>query len=453
MPQKLCHKAVILTLVVLMVACGLSGMFILSPEAHAQGIQATLNPTSGPSDTPVAIVGSGWTPGHEICVYWNAVHNDTLTCDTAKQDGTFTDSFTIPQLVAPGLDKIIINDEYDYTFTDTLAINFTVTTTQAPPPAPTPPPPPSPTPVLTTDCAHLVTPWVALYQYANFGGCELCFEGTGLLNLANFGFDKQTMSINIAANGAFFDQPGGQGNQLAFYYADRQADLGAWDNRISSFVVSGGNTPPPAPTPTPTPPPAPTWLYDAGNYAGKSGFVSIAGTYNEPDGSKYFNYCGPGASQELISAWTSNVPSIDMLAKEEKTNQKGPGTYMTDMVKPINDAIGQPYYSASVASSQQDFSNMIGRNILDNGHPLITGIQTQGTKGVPSLVGWSLSAPHIITIYGFDFTSPSVGYIYYYETASPGAGATMGPGKYHLSYSDFWKLVQFNPNADIQLHG
>jgi hypothetical protein len=57
-------------------------------------------------------------------------------------------------------------------------------------------------PTIMTDCAHLVTPWVALYQYSHFGGRELCFEGKGLINLADFGFDKQTEAINIAANGA-----------------------------------------------------------------------------------------------------------------------------------------------------------------------------------------------------------------------------------------------------------
>jgi serine/threonine protein kinase len=112
-------------------------------------------------------------------------------------------------------------------------------------PTPTPPPTqpptlpanPTPHPTITTDCGHLVTPWVALYQYPNFGGRELCFEGTGLINLSDYGFDMQTQSINIAANGYFYDQPDAQGNELGFYYADEQADLGNWDNRISSILV------------------------------------------------------------------------------------------------------------------------------------------------------------------------------------------------------------------------
>jgi serine/threonine protein kinase len=122
---------------------------------------------------------------------------------------------------------------------------ITSTAMQSTFPTPTPTSIPTPTqaivarPTLTTDCAHLVTPWVALYQYSNFGGRELCFEGKGLINLADCGFDKQTDSINIAANGTFFDQPDGKGTQLGFYYSDEKADLGTWDNRISSFIVTG----------------------------------------------------------------------------------------------------------------------------------------------------------------------------------------------------------------------
>jgi len=111
------------------------------------------------------------------------------------------------------------------------------TPTLPPTQPPTPPANPTPHPTITTDCGHLVTPWVALYQYPNFGGRELCFEETGIINLSDYGFDMQTQSINIAANGYFYDQPNGQGNQLAFYYADEQADLGNWDNRISSILV------------------------------------------------------------------------------------------------------------------------------------------------------------------------------------------------------------------------
>ena len=125
---------------------------------------------------------------------------------------------------------------------------------------------------------------------------------------------------------------------------------------------------------------------------------------------------------------------------------------MTDMVTPINNAIGQNYYTTSTATSQGDFSNMVGGDILDNNHPMITGIQTKGNGH--TLPDWDHSAAHIITIYGFDFTSPTVGYIDYYETASAGSGAQSGAWTTHrMEYNAFWSLVQFNPQANIQLHG
>jgi hypothetical protein len=189
--------------------------------------------------------------------------------------------------------------------------------------------------------------------------------------------------------------------------------------------------------------------YDAGNYAGKSGFVPVY-RHDEPNDSAHDNYCGPGSSQVLISAWTSNVPDLEQLANQEHTKEHN-FTYMSDMVKPINDAIGQSYYNVQDAVTQQGFSNMIGRDILDKHHPLITGIKTQGNGY--TLRGWHLDPPadHIITIYGFDFRSPDVGYIYYYETASQHAGETEGgPGPKIQEYNAFWSLVFLNR---VQLAG
>jgi hypothetical protein len=123
------------------------------------------------------------------------------------------------------------------------------------------------------------------------------------------------------------------------------------------------------------------------------------------------------------------------------------------MVKPINNHIGQSYYSVQSATSQKDFSNMIGRNILDNQHPLITGIVTKSSMyalNMYALKGWDQypTTNHIITIYGFDFSSPDIGYVYYYETASTHAGEKEGPGPKVLEYNAFWSLVQ---ELNIQL--
>jgi hypothetical protein len=188
--------------------------------------------------------------------------------------------------------------------------------------------------------------------------------------------------------------------------------------------------------------------YAPGKYAGKAGVVGVSNSYFEPIGD--VNYCGPGASQVLISAWTNTVPDIGTLAKEEHTISSW-GTYIDCMIKPINDAIHQTYYSINYAGTkQEDFSNMIGREILDNHHPLITGIKTQANGY--TLGGWDHPADHIITIYGFDFRSPTKGYIYYYETANTDAGETKGPGPKLQEYNSFWSLVN-NPQNNVQLTG
>jgi len=186
-------------------------------------------------------------------------------------------------------------------------------------------------------------------------------------------------------------------------------------------------------------------LYSAGRYTGKSAMVSV-GRYDEPNSLSYVNYCGPAASRVLISNWTSNVPSLDTLAAEEKTNQGHTGTYLDDMVTPINNAIGTNFYkNGGAASDQSDFSNRLGKVIYDDHRPLITGIMT-GIGNI-HLNGWSSAVTHIIAIYGFDFSSPTQGKIYYMETAGTVAGTT-ATGPQVMDYQSFWTLVAAN---NIQL--
>lgn len=194
------------------------------------------------------------------------------------------------------------------------------------------------------------------------------------------------------------------------------------------------------------------WTYQAGNYAGWSGTVSVNTSFHEPNTAADVNYCGPGASQVLISNWTKNVPSIDTLAAEEKTIRTGPnaGTLISNMVTPINDAIGTGYYAGlGGASNQEAFSNLIAENIL-NGHPLITGIMTgvgntylNGWQPVKQGGGSGYQVSHIVTIYGFDFTSPASGKIYYVETAGTVSG-TNKTGPQVIDYQSFWTLVYAN---------
>jgi hypothetical protein len=86
--------------------------------------------------------------------------------------------------------------------------------------------------------------WAAFYWDVNFSGPQLCFTGTGSIDLSNYdGYPGQTWrnhasSINIAARGQFFDQ---NGSALGFYRGMRVSDLRTmgWNDRISSFQIVG----------------------------------------------------------------------------------------------------------------------------------------------------------------------------------------------------------------------
>lgn len=179
---------------------------------------------------------------------------------------------------------------------------------------------------------------------------------------------------------------------------------------------------------------------DPGSYGGKQGSVGVT-AYAEPNLYAYRNYCGPGASQVVVSNWTGNVPSIDTLASQEGANANS-GAYLSNMVGPINsDAGAGGYYLNQVAGSQGTFSNWIGGDIYVDYHPLITAIETRGNGY--TLQGWSVTAPHIIALYGFNFVTPGAGYVSYVETAGTVAGTT-ATGRNNYSYDPFWSLVTLN---------
>ena len=129
---------------------------------------------------------------------------------------------------------------------------------------------------------------------------------------------------------------------------------------------------------------------------------------------------------------------------------KTEGTRAKHMVNPINVAIGQEYYKElkDGAASQAAFSNLLGKDLLNNNHPIITGIMTKDAAG-HALNGWKHSTQHIVTIYGFDFSSPTEGTISYMETGSQGAGTTKH-GSQSMDYQSFWPLVAAN---NVQIVG
>src|SRR5713101_1993625 len=56
-----------------------------------------------------------------------------------------------------------------------------------------------------------------------------------------------------------------------------------------------------------------------GQVAASQGAVVVRG-FHEPGDWAHRNYCGAGATQVLLSAWMSDVPDIETVAKASKLN-------------------------------------------------------------------------------------------------------------------------------------
>jgi hypothetical protein len=49
-------------------------------------------------------------------------------------------------------------------------------------------------------------PWIAFYDGRHWGQPEICFNGSGLVNLSDYGWALRAQSINASANsGCFYD--------------------------------------------------------------------------------------------------------------------------------------------------------------------------------------------------------------------------------------------------------
>jgi len=90
------------------------------------------------------------------------------------------------------------------------------------------------------DCnVPLSHPWVAFYDGRNFALPKICFEGSGLVNLTDYGWANRAQSINVSVNaGCFYDDEFGRGQSSCFKGAFRDNDLSSWNNRIVSFRIN-----------------------------------------------------------------------------------------------------------------------------------------------------------------------------------------------------------------------
>ncbi len=392
------------------------------PPSSCSAPSVSLTPSAGPVGSQFVMKGVGWISG-------GVVH---ITLPNGSK-GIFGAADATPTVSAGGAWQTTVTvgkspaGSYTFTFAETGCTSQTGTfQVTASPPPPTCPPAPHPNldPSTTTGSvgSHFSVTGSGWYPNDTVA-IHLPYGSPGL-----FGFARITWPANSSGDwrvNITVEKPTPPGTYELIF---SQSACGGLQKTLN-FTVTGSAT----------------WAYDAGSYAGRSGTVRVNTSLHEPNIKADANFCGPGASQVLISAWTNKVPKIETLAIQESTNVPNPGTLMKNMQGPINKDIGTDYYTdlESGSSSRGAFSNLIGRDIL-SGHPLITGIMTG--VGNTFLNGWDYSGfkvTHIVTIYGFDFTSPAHGEIYYVETSGTVAG-TNETGPQEIDYQTFWTLVQAN---------
>lgn len=189
---------------------------------------------------------------------------------------------------------------------------------------------------------------------------------------------------------------------------------------------------------------APTATDVSTSYVCGSNYVSV-GTWLEPWGTAYVNYCGPGASQVALDARldASQVPSIDTLASEEYTNQGKVGTLNRDIKPVLNRRLNTTWYIEGASSYQSVLESRI-RTDIDYGYAMITALYTGGMSG------WGTrNVRHIVAVYGYNMPNSFTMYVYYTETASATAGykdgyGNRGPYRQSVTSSKFWTFVQNN---------
>ena len=182
------------------------------------------------------------------------------------------------------------------------------------------------------------------------------------------------------------------------------------------------------------------------------GAVVVRG-FHEPGDWAHRNYCGAGATQVLLSAWMSDVPDIETVARASKLNPNR-GEYGADAANAINGflnplvmpELGQARYKAEHVTVLADVQARILADITDQqammsfGHGVPVMVQTM-TKTMPGWNHWN--ATHMITIFAFDFShnDPTLDTVTYAETPSPLAGYR-GPDFQTITVSQLWVAMQ-----------
>jgi hypothetical protein len=205
-------------------------------------------------------------------------------------------------------------------------------------------------------------------------------------------------------------------------------------------------------TPSPSATPSAEPSITVGQVSASQGNVEVRG-FHEPGDWAHRNYCGAGATQVLLSAWMTDVPDIETVARASKLNPNR-GEYGADATNAINGflnpvvipALGQARYKAEHLVSLSDVQARIQTDITDPlaimtfGHGVPVMVQTM-TRTMPGWNRWN--ATHMITIFAFDFShnDPALDTVTYAETPSPLAGYR-GPDFQTITVKALWIAMQ-----------
>src|SRR5438445_13467703 len=132
-------------------------------------------------------------------------------------------------------------------------------------------------------------------------------------------------------------------------------------------VALAYNSTRPSPAPTGTPQPQPSLT--VGQVSPGQGAVEVRGFHEPPDWA-HRNYCGAGATQVLLSAWMTDVPDIETVARASKLNPSR-GEYGADATAAINaflnpmvvPALGQARYKAEHVTTLDGVTSRIQQDI------------------------------------------------------------------------------------------
>src|SRR5258708_27873885 len=126
------------------------------------------------------------------------------------------------------------------------------------------------------------------------------------------------------------------------------------------------------PTPAAVGTPEPQASLTVGQVAAGQGAVEVRGFHEPPDWA-HRNYCGAGATQVLLSAWMTDVPDIETVARASKLNPNSGelganattaiDAFLNPVVLP---ALGQPLYTAEHVNALAEVNATLLRDIV---HP------------------------------------------------------------------------------------